>query len=60
MNDLIATIKEEFKSLEPNLTIAITSTETPLKIMDIVTQSAFLKVYLHCIKWGLQNESRHP
>lgn len=43
MNDLIATIKEEFKSLEPNLTIAITSTETPLKIMDIVTQEVFLK-----------------
>jgi dipeptidase D len=45
MKDLIGLIKEEFNTKEPNLTIDITSSEIPLKIMDLKTQ----KVFLRCI-----------
>lgn len=43
MKELIELITEEFKSIEPNLTIDITRSEIPLKIMDLDTQEVFLK-----------------
>jgi dipeptidase D len=43
MKELIDFIKEEFKSIEPNLTIDISRSEVPVKIMELETQKVFLK-----------------
>ena len=43
LNELINEIKNEFLSLEPNLTIEIEATETPKKIMDLNTQKKLMK-----------------
>ncbi|GGG88841.1 aminoacyl-histidine dipeptidase [Polaribacter pacificus] len=41
--DHIKTIKEEFASLEPNLSIHIETTELPKKVMDLGVQEGFIK-----------------
>jgi len=43
MKELIGLIKEEFKAIEPNLSIDIISSKVPVKIMDLATQKVFLK-----------------
>ena len=43
MKNLIGLIKEEFKTIEPNLTIDITNSKVPLKVMDLDIQKVFLK-----------------
>ena len=43
MNELITDIKAEYKSLEPNLTITITATETPNLVMEYGAQEGFIK-----------------
>ncbi|QTE24550.1 aminoacyl-histidine dipeptidase [Polaribacter cellanae] len=40
---LINTIKEEFSSIEPNLTIEITKTDTPEKVLELAIQEGFIK-----------------
>lgn len=43
MNELINDIKAEYKSLEPNLSITISDTETPNTIMEYGAQEGFIK-----------------
>ena len=43
LNNLIGLIKEEFKTLEPNLIIDISNSEIPKKVMNLETQNIFLK-----------------
>jgi len=43
INELITTIKEEFKTLEPNLTIEINPISLPKKVMDLGVQEGFIK-----------------
>tara|TARA_R110000787_G_scaffold19150_6_gene57880 strand:- start:332 stop:1798 length:1467 start_codon:yes stop_codon:yes gene_type:complete len=40
---LIKTIKDEFETVEPNLTIDITSVNNPSKVMDLGVQEGFIK-----------------
>ncbi|QTD37216.1 aminoacyl-histidine dipeptidase [Polaribacter batillariae] len=40
---LANTIKEEFSSIEPNLTIEVTKTETPENVLELEVQEAFIK-----------------
>ena len=42
-DELIQTIKEEFKTVDPNLSIDITSTTNPKKVMDLGVQEGFIK-----------------
>ncbi len=42
-NELINQIKEEFKTLDPNLSIKITPIKTPKKIMELGVQERFIK-----------------
>ena len=43
MNLLINSIKDEFNTIEPNLTIDIVAVETPLKVMNLEVQKGFIK-----------------
>lgn len=43
MNELINNISTEFKSIEPNLSIEISATDAPEKIMELGVQEGFLK-----------------
>lgn len=43
MNLLINSIKDEFNTIEPNLTIDIVAVETPLKVMNVEVQKGFIK-----------------
>ena len=43
MNLLIDSIKDEFNTIEPNLTIDIVAVETPLKVMNVEVQKGFIK-----------------
>ena len=43
LNNLIELIKEEFKTLEPNLVIDVNNSEIPKKVMNLETQNIFLK-----------------
>lgn len=43
MNELINTIYAEFKSIEPNLSIEISETKTPKKVMELGVQEGFIK-----------------
>ena len=43
MNELINSIYTEFKSIEPNLSIEISETTTPKKVMELGVQEGFLK-----------------
>lgn len=43
MNALIAEIKNEFKTTEPNLEIAIRKTELPSQVMELVVQEGLLR-----------------
>ena len=43
MNELINDIKTEYKSLEPNLSITISDTETPNAVMEYGAQEGFIK-----------------
>jgi len=43
MNELINNIKTEFASLEPNLTIEISETTLPEKVMNLGVQEGFIK-----------------
>ena len=43
LNNLIGLIKEEFKTLEPNLVIDVNNSEIPKKVMNLETQNIFLK-----------------
>ena len=43
MNELINSIYAEFKSIEPNLSIEITETDSPNKIMELGVQVGFIK-----------------
>lgn len=43
MNLLIDSIKDEFNTIEPNLTIDIVTVETPLKVMNLEVQKRFIK-----------------
>ena len=43
MNELINNITTEFKSLEPNLSIEISETNLPEKVMNLGVQEAFIK-----------------
>ena len=43
MNLLINSIKDEFNTIEPNLTIDIDPVETPLKVMNVEVQKGFIK-----------------
>ena len=58
MKDLIGLIKEEFKTIEPNLAVDIISTDIPNKIMDVATQKVFLKSIYTTLNGSLQNEPR--
>ena len=43
MNQMANSIKDEFKTIEPNLTIDIDPVETPLKVMNLEVQKGFIK-----------------
>ena len=43
INELIEIIKDELKTIEPNLSIDIISAESPNKVMDINAQEGFIK-----------------
>ncbi|MFT5761831.1 MAG: dipeptidase D, partial [Polaribacter sp.] len=43
MNELINNISTEFKSIEPNLSIEISETDAPEKVMELGIQEGFLK-----------------
>ena len=43
MNELINDIKAEYKSLEPNLSITFSETETPTTVMEYGAQEGFIK-----------------
>mgnify|MGYP000580644500 CR=1 FL=1 len=43
MNELINTIYAEFKSIEPNLSIEISETKAPKKVMELGVQEGFVK-----------------
>jgi dipeptidase D len=43
MNELINDIKAEYKSLEPNLSITFSETETPATVMEYGAQEGFIK-----------------
>jgi len=43
MNELINNISTEFKSIEPNLSIKISETDAPKKIMELGVQEGFIK-----------------
>ena len=58
MNELINNIYAEFKSLEPNLSIEISETNAPEKVMELGVRRID-KIYLCYFKWSLQNESRY-
>ena len=49
MKELAETIKTEFKTLEPNLTIVISETDTPNNIMDLGVQEGLTRaIYAAC------------
>lgn len=43
MDALITVIREEFKTVEPNLTIEISATDTPQNVVDLGVQEGFIK-----------------
>ncbi len=43
ISELIKQIKEEFKTLEPNLSIEISTIDTPKKVMNLGVQEGFIK-----------------
>ena len=43
MNELINTIYAEFKNIEPNLSIEISETKAPKKVMELGVQEGFIK-----------------
>jgi len=43
MKDMAAVIGKEFKTMEPDLEITVSKTETPSKVMDLGVQEGFIK-----------------